>query len=234
MGYWIETFSIARADFETIFGTNNPAGVACKATGMVHNDRSHGYWGSMRDRIPNSATDPFISPLGNRLGQKPPRETFGKHLRVNPPTNLCYIRSGQDYSHCGEEQKKFYVNEVAPVLKEGMDFLRDNPSETGCCSLRFAAVVGMDGRPTERTFGLGYFLSLGNLEDWSSTHSTHLVIFSRWQQMYRKHNVALELQTWHEVAILRSAATQFEYLNCHPGTGLLPFFEVEEMRARAS
>ena len=32
VGYWIETFSIARADFETIFGTNNPAGVACKAT----------------------------------------------------------------------------------------------------------------------------------------------------------------------------------------------------------
>jgi aldoxime dehydratase len=68
---------------------------------------------------------------------------------------------------------------------------------------------------------------MGNLEDWSSTHRTHLVIFSRWQQMYRKYDFVLELQTWHEVGILRDQA-DFEYINCHPQTGLLPFFQAEE------
>jgi len=181
----------------------------------------------MRDRIPNSLKDAFVSPLGNKLQRSAPRDTFGKRWRVKAPTNLCYIRSGQDHSYCGAEQRQTYVDEIAPVLKSGMDFLRDNPEETGCCSLRFAEIVGPNGAKTEQTFGLGYFLSLGNLEDWSSTHRTHLVIFSKWQQMYRKYNFILELRTWHEVAILRDR-TEFEYINCHPETGLLPFFEAEE------
>ena len=223
----MEMFSIAIDDFETIFGTPNPAGVACAATGMCPNDRTHGYWGSMRDRIPNSRHDSFVSSLGNKLSRASPRETFGKRWRIRAPANLCYIRSGQDYSYCGPEQRKSYIEEMAPVLKEGMDFLRDNPEETGCCSLRFATIVGPKDDPTEETFGLGYFLSLGNLEDWSSTHRTHLMIFSRWQQLYRRYNFSLELRTWHEVAILRDR-TCFEYVNCHPQTGLLPFFEAEE------
>jgi hypothetical protein len=45
--------------------------------------------------------------------------------------------------------------------------------------------------------------------------------------MYRKYNFILELRTWHEVAILRDR-TEFEYINCHPETGLLPFFDAEE------
>jgi hypothetical protein len=53
------------------------------------------------------------------------------------------------------------------------------------------------------------------------------VIFYRWQQMYRKYDFVLELQTWHEVGILRDQA-DFEYINCHPQTGLLPFFQAEE------
>jgi hypothetical protein len=225
-GYWMETLSIAIEDFETIFGTENPAGVACAAE-MVPNDRTHGYWGSMRDRIPSSTSDSFVSPLGNRLVRSPPRETFDKRLRVKAPKNLCYIRSGQDYSKCGIEQRKTYLEEIAPVLKDGMDYLRDNSEEAGCCSWRFATNIGPDGSRAERTFGLGLFLSMGNLEDWSSTHRTHLVIFSRWQQMYRKYDFVLELQTWHEVGILRDQG-DFEYINCHPQTGLLPFFQAEE------
>jgi hypothetical protein len=227
-GCWFETFSIARDDFETIFGTSNPSGVSCAGARMTENDRTHGYWGSMRDRIPNSLTDSFVSPMGNRLKRAAPRETFGKRWRIKAPKNLCYIRSGQDYSHCGAEQRKTYVEEIAPVLKDGMDYLRDNPEETGCCLLRFAELVGSGSAATEQTFGLGYFLSLGNLEDWSSTHRTHLVIFSKWQQMYRKYDFNIELRTWHEVGILRGQ-TEFEYVNCHPETGILPYFEGEEI-----
>ncbi|WP_167332443.1 phenylacetaldoxime dehydratase family protein, partial [Mesorhizobium metallidurans] len=165
-GYWMETFSMSLGDFETIFGTSNPAGVSCAAARMTENDRTHGYWGSMRDRIPNSASDPFTSPLGNKLRRVEDRDTFGKRWRITPPSNLCYIRSGQDYSHCGPEQRQTYLDQIAPVLKEGMDFLRDNGEETSCCSLRFAEVVGPGDTGTEQTFGLGYFLSIGNLEDW--------------------------------------------------------------------
>ena len=37
----------------------------------------------------------------------------------------------------------------------------------------------------------------------------------------------LDLQLWHEVAVLPHKEQLFEYVNCHPGTGLLPFFESE-------
>lgn len=226
-GYWLEAFSLVRGDFETIFGTSNPAGVACAGARMIENDRTHGYWGAMRDRLPNSRTDSFVSPMGNRLKRSSERETAGKRWRIKAPKNLCYIRSGQDYSNCGAEQRKTYLEEMAPILRIGMDYLRDNPEESGCCSMRFAEAVGSDNSATEQTFGLGYFLSLGNLEDWSSTHRTHLVIFSKLQQMHRIYP-NLELRTWHEVGILRER-TEFEYVNCHSETGILPYFDGEEI-----
>lgn len=147
------------------------------------------------------------------------------------PPSLCYIRSGQDFSQCGPDQRRTYLEDIQPVLKNGMDFLRDNPEETGCCTLRFSNLVDQSKPENERTFGLGIFLSLGDLEDWSSTHVTHLMIFARWQQMYRKYDHKLELRTWHEVGIIRSENAGFIYFNCHPGTGLLPFFSVEEFGA---
>jgi hypothetical protein len=52
-----------------------------------------------------------------------------------------------------------------------MNFLRDNPDESGCCDLRFAHQVGGDGSLLKKTFGLGYFLSLEHLEKWAATSS---------------------------------------------------------------
>jgi len=89
-------------------------------------------------------------------------------------------RAPQVARHSAKETprlKERFRKEIAPVLKDGMDYLRDNSEEAGCCSWRFATNIGPDGSRAERTFGLGLFLSMGNLEDWSSTHRTHLVIF---------------------------------------------------------
>ena len=37
-----------------------------------------------------------------------------------------------------------------------------------------------------------------------------------------------ELKLWHEVSITPAAGQVFEYINCHPGTGLLPYFPSED------
>ena len=34
----------------------------------------------------------------------------------------------------------------------------------------------------------------------------------------------VQLRLWHQVAVLPPANPPFEYLNCHPRTGLLPYF----------
>jgi len=39
--------------------------------------------------------------------------------------NLCLIRSGQDWSDTETSERKLYLEDVEPVLREGMDFLRD-------------------------------------------------------------------------------------------------------------
>jgi len=36
----------------------------------------------------------------------------------------------------------------------------------------------------------------------------------------------LELRTYHEVYVI-DRHTRFEYVNCHPETGLLPYFDFE-------
>jgi hypothetical protein len=109
-----------------------------------------------------------------------------------------------------------------------MTFLRDHPEETGCCDLRFAEELEADGSPTKRTFGFGLFLTLGHLERWAATHPTHLQIFGTFGKMVQRYGSSLKLRLWHEVSVLPSQGQTFEYLNCHPETGLLPYFAAQD------
>jgi aldoxime dehydratase len=70
-----------------------------------------------------------------------------------------------------------------------------------------------------------YFVSLAHLEDWSENHASHAAIFSAAIRRYRHYGAANQLRTWHEVYVLPEGGHTFDYLNCHPDTGLLPWFE---------
>ena len=103
------------------------------------------------------------------------------------------------------------------------DFLRDNPLETGCLSCRFMDQTDASGRTLSKSFAAALFLTMKHLEDWTWTHSTHRAIFQSFHELVKARDFKLDLKLWHEVFVLRAAASRFEYLNCHPGTGLLPF-----------
>jgi aldoxime dehydratase len=228
-GYYREILTVPPARFETIFSYNCQVGVAktggCPVVGPI---REHNYWGSMRDRIEASAHDDLLSSHGERLPQLPPPLTRGRRLRVKAPANLAVIRSGQDWSDCAGAELAQYDESVRPALLEGMTFLRDHPADTGCCDLRFAEETSRDGSRLKRTFGLGYFITLGHLEKWAATHPTHLAIFSKFLTMAREFGSDLKLKLWHEVSVLPATGQVFEYVNCRSGTGLLPYFESEE------
>ena len=66
---------------------------------------------------------------------------------------------------------------------------------------------------------------LAHLEQWVSSHPTHLAIYDRFMAMVQEHNFQLNIKLWHEVAVLPGNGQQFEYINCHPETGLLPDFD---------
>jgi aldoxime dehydratase len=231
-GYFREILTVAPDRFETIFTRDCLVGVAktskCPVVGPI---REHNYWGSMRDRLAASVNDDLRSVHGDRLPRLGSTATARRRLRVTVPENLAVIRSGQDWTDCAGSELAQYDESVRPALTEGMSFLRDHPDETGCCDLRFAEETDRSGSPLKKSFGLGYFLTLGHLEKWASTHPTHLAIFARFLTMVREHGSDLKLKLWHEVSVLPAADQVFEYINCHPETGLLPYFPSTEVQA---
>jgi aldoxime dehydratase len=226
-GYFREVLNVPTNRFETIFSLGIVVGVAKTGGPVVGPIREHNYWGSMRDRLQVSSDDDLVSGYGDRLPRLGSTDTAARRLRVKVPQNLAVIRSGQDWTNCAGAELEEYGASLRPALEAGMRFLREHPNETGCCDMRFSNETDREGSPLKKTFGLGYFLTLEKLETWAATHPTHLAIFSQFLTMVREHGADLKLRLWHEVAVLPAAGQVFEYLNCHPETGLLPYFPAE-------
>jgi len=176
----------------------------------------HAYWGSARDRIPASQTDPLDGGADRLV-----RTRRGARVRVDPGRNVCMIRSGQDWTDTRGAERDIYLNRVRPRLIEGMTYLRDEGLPIGCFSCRFMQLLDGAGAGTERSFGQAIFRSLADLEDWAQHHPTHLAIFGTFMREMAPLGDAMQLRLWHEVMVLPSEAQSFEYINCHDRTGLL-------------
>ncbi|KAI1344173.1 phenylacetaldoxime dehydratase [Xylariaceae sp. FL0016] len=187
--------------------------------------QEHGYWGSMRDRLPLSQTDTldgtkpnFQTPAGDN------GETCRKRrVRVPGRPNLAVIRSGQDWADTQSEERELYLNELHPVLIKGMDYLRDEGHEIGCynCRLMYIADPETGKTDTDRTYGLAFFDELASLERWSREHPTHLDIFGGFFRYVQRLNLNIHLRLYHEVFVLKPEQQLFEYVGCHPATGML-------------
>ena len=58
-GYWREVIFAPMERLETLFSSEDAAGMATLTPGFTGPIREHGYWGGMRDRIPASAVNCF-------------------------------------------------------------------------------------------------------------------------------------------------------------------------------
>lgn len=222
VGYWREVVCMPFDRFETLHSTENNHGVAELADGFEGPIKEHGYPGGARDRIALSAR----SSLKNMDSVRSPlaAETTGKmRVRVIPPEYMCVIRSGQNWSACDSEEKQHYLNQLHPVLIVGMNFLRDNPEETSCYSMRFVDTKTKDWNNMEQSFGLGYATDIHAFEIWAKEHPTHLAIFGGFMRMVEMFGENMRLQLWHEVTVLPPEGCEFEYIGCHGQTGLLPY-----------
>lgn len=216
LGYFIEVVRPAVERYETLFSANDrQEGIAVLADAMSDVIQEHAYWGGARDRIPLSQTDD-LAPSGTAKVI-----VDGPRRRILPQENLCLIRSGQDWSDTDAAERTMYFTDVEPVLRAGMDFLRDEGRPIGCISNRFLTVLDRDGNPTEHTFGMGWWTSLAALEQWSESHPTHVAIFGAAMTYLSTLGPAAQLKLYHEVTVAAADEQFFEYLNCHPGTGML-------------
>jgi aldoxime dehydratase len=225
LGRFIEVLAPSIEGLETIF--SSPAhseGVTVLANAMSDEIQEHGYWGGMRDRIPLSQTNAMTPEGSPRLIRD------GSRIRVIAHDNLCLIRSGQDWSDMEGVERKMYLEDIEPVLKEGMDFLRDEGLSIGCYANRYVNVLVADGSATEKSYGMSWWKSLAELERWAESHPTHVKIFGAAMKYYSTLGPAAKLRLYHEVSVARSDEQFFEYLNCHNQTGMLKSIDRNKLK----
>jgi aldoxime dehydratase len=215
VGTFTEVLRPSVQRFETLFSSDLPEGVAGVADGLSDVVQEHAYWGGARDRIPLSQTSEMAS------AGRPRIVTEGLYQRVVPHDNLCLIRSGQDWTATETEERRMYLEDVEPVLRTGMTFLRDEGLPIGCFANRYMTVVDREGRDTEKSFGMGWWKSLSALERWAESHPTHVAIFGAAMKYLGALGPAAKLRLYHEVTVAAADEQFFEYFNCHPETGML-------------
>ena len=186
-------------------------------------ERYHGYYGSMRDRIPNGRV-PEIE--GQEFTLQPQSEVAskGERLAVELPHNLCFIRGTFGWRNCPPDARQSFTDELMPVYERGVLFLRDNPVEASCISARLSTVV--DGEPLTGLDAetLAWFTSLKTLEAWTHSHATHAAIFNTARDIALRYPANANLDLGHEVVVVPQGGVDAEYNNCHPETGFLRFF----------
>jgi aldoxime dehydratase len=219
VGYFREVLSPRMEQFETIYTHDYGPfeGVSILFGNMSQPIFEHGYWGSMRDRLPVSQND-TMEPVGElTVAEGQPKA--GGRVVVRGHQNLTLIRSGEDWSRTKGEERRTWFEDIEPVLHQGMNFLRDDSGlEIGCYTNRYCHHMDEDGNLQEKGFGVSLWNSLAALEHWGESHPTHLQIFVSFMRNVHKFT---DLTLYHEVSVFDAANQHFEYINCHPKTGVL-------------
>ena len=108
IGLWIESFTVPKERFETIYSGNDyhqGAGSLEKAAQIPHTFT--GYWGAARDRIPASSDNNFVPQFTAstpNFGKDTRRRVVGGHNY----DMLLHIRSGQYWERCQGEEREAY------------------------------------------------------------------------------------------------------------------------------
>ncbi|WP_213571161.1 phenylacetaldoxime dehydratase family protein [Rhodococcus sp. USK13] len=184
-----------------------------------------GYMGSMRDRIPDYLSGAADGPDDGQLTRGTSVESFGRHLVIeNLPGNLCFIRGAWGWTRAEPEEQRAFQENMLPVLTEGSMYLRDNPVDSGCISMRQTRSTHIGYDNNVEVEALGWFLTLQELERWTRSHPRHLAILAKVAEHAQSFNGEMRLNLGHEVVVVPAGGVYAEYNNCHPETGFLPFF----------
>ncbi|EOM74522.1 phenylacetaldoxime dehydratase [Rhodococcus rhodnii LMG 5362] len=222
-GAWHEVIQVPTDRVETVYSDpRRPFGLAACAGTEMMSMTTNGYFGAARDRMPVTAID-RLEPAGPLTARENPVDTRRMRVRAECGHNTTVIRSGQYWQGAEGEQRSDYEDALQPKLMAGMRYLADNPTETGTLSLRVMTSLDPDTlEPLRETSVLGHFHDFESLETWSASHPTHLAIYRHAIEKNREYGDARTVVTWHEVFAL-PRSTGFEYVNCHPRTGILPY-----------
>lgn len=226
VGLWLEEMTPHKDYYQYGAGVPQTGGLATLGS-LVPCDK-FGYWGGYRDRVPASVHDKF-EPSMAKLSEPRSHDTLGKRLTVHTPDNICFIREGQGWDRAGIEEREVWQQKMESVVDRWISELRDRPVETGCLSLRACREHAPEtGVPLEKQSQIAFLLSLKHIERAARATHSHLQVKSSFTQMYNEPRFEPKMHIWVEMLILKSGDLRTEYINCHPLTGLLPYFEPQE------
>ncbi|EAW11768.1 phenylacetaldoxime dehydratase family protein [Aspergillus clavatus NRRL 1] len=223
IGLWCERFTTRLSRLETNYsgsdylpGLARLPGVSC----LEHTLAT--YWGSARDRIPDSATELFEREEVDDHALKARSSPVSlKHYVVGTnPENIVHIRSGQFWANCNDDETKAYKETLEPALRAGLKYLWEHPVQTGASGLRYLAnrpgpaQSANTAQDSRETCVAGFFRTLSDLENWAKSHPSHLAIYTGAVRHAKKFGEQSWFRAWHEIAILKRGEAQFEYVNC--------------------
>jgi hypothetical protein len=142
VGLWWEPVAVDAGYMETIAFKEFLRGFSGCPVGFASTEGS-GYWGAARDRIPASAHDLFEA--ADVAAEPEAGAAKIPYRKIQPPNNMTVIRSGVSWEHCEGEQLRDYEQRIRPALDAGMEYLRQNPRDTGCFALRQVGCVNPSG-----------------------------------------------------------------------------------------
>jgi aldoxime dehydratase len=219
LGFFREVFTPSSDRFEVLYSSPDQKEGVGAALGIrsAEDVQEHSYWGSARDRLAIAQTDLLVQSgaLSAAAGSS------SKVIRIIGHENLALIRSGQDWTDTKGKERSLYLDGSEPILREAMNFLRDEGQSIGCYVNRYLTCIDVNGKAIEKSFGLSCWRSLGDMEAWAEHHPTHVRIFGNFMQTVQALEGQLDLGLYHEVSVLKAGQQFYEYMNCHEKTGLL-------------
>lgn len=222
VGLWIEALTCPVPQMETSYSNEDPDwGLADRCP--VQLDPEHGYFGAMRDRIEAAEDSGLPAAMAQLPAKDVEQHTFGRHLKVELPDNICLIRTVQGWQDCDAKQRDDFSRSMLPVYHTGVEYLRDNPRDASCVSARLVEMVDEDAQIQTQT--LAWFLGLADLERWAHHHPTHHAILNGMTAFAERYDLNIQIVLGHEVYVAPAGYSHVEYANCHPHTGFLRFFE---------
>lgn len=234
LGVWRELMSPPRERFQHSSFIDKRAAIALLFP-LVRSPH-FGYTGSGRDRYEASKYDDFDTPYAE-VPDAVIRETRGKRIRITSPDNLYFTREGQRWDGATEDDRVKWHTEVDPAIGQWIRTLQTEPKETGSLSLRPCREQDVNtGEEIERQSQFGFVLSRRYIEHAARTHPSHLSLLKSWFSF--SNDVAIRSEAsgigsfvhiWVEGHILKSGELDAQYVNCHPRTGLLPYFDASEV-----
>lgn len=105
-----------------------------------------------------------------------------------------------------------FEEEVESVLGVGMDFLTHEGVSSGYISNRDVHVLNKDGVPIDQGYGMSWWHSMEDLDNWARDHPTHKAILGAAMRYLREHGGNGHLKLTHEVFVLDKTQGRFQYV----------------------